>query len=52
MTGQKKPSSSSAKAKLPEVPALVFDNKNNKRFRKGEFLGKVSQHDDHGSWTA
>lgn len=43
MIGRKKPTeSSTAKAKLPEVPVHVFDKRNNKQYKKGDFLGKVS----------
>lgn len=41
MTGRKKTTDSS-KPKLPEVPAIVFDKKTGKQYRKGDFLGKVS----------
>lgn len=41
MTGRKR-TESSAKIKLPDVPCLVFDKRNNKQYKKGEFLGKVS----------
>lgn len=42
MTGHKKVESN-AKSKLPDVPALVCDDRNKKKYKKGEFLGKVSQ---------
>lgn len=40
MTGRKKTTDS--KSKLPEVPANVVDIRNNKQYKKGDFLGKVS----------
>lgn len=43
MTGrERKTEASSSKSKLPDVPMLVFDQKNNKQYKKGDFLGKVS----------
>lgn len=42
MTGRRKPESSSSKPKLPDVPPVVTDVRASKRYRKGEFLGKVS----------
>lgn len=43
MTGRKRATeASSSKSKLPEVPMLVFDKRNNKQYKKGDFLGKVS----------
>lgn len=30
-----------SKPKLPDVPMLVFDKRNNKQYKKGDFLGKV-----------
>lgn len=42
MTGRRKATeSTSVKPKLPEVPLHVFDEKNNKQYEKGDFLGKV-----------
>lgn len=43
MTGRRKATESgSSKPKLPDVPALVFDSRNNRQYKKGDFLGKVS----------
>lgn len=42
MTGRRKATETSSKAKLPEVPVHVFDKRNNKQYKKGDFLGKVS----------
>lgn len=43
MTGRKRATeSSSQRIKLPEVPSLVHDKRNDKQYKKGEFLGKVS----------
>lgn len=44
MTGHKKVETN-AKSKLPDVPALVYDERNKKKYKKGEFLGKVSNGD-------
>lgn len=41
MTGRNK-TETTQKVKLPEVPSVVVDNRNNKQYKKGEFLGKVS----------
>lgn len=43
MTGRRKATESSAKAKLPEVPMHIFDEKHKKQYKKGDFLGKVSK---------
>lgn len=44
MTGRKRATeSASQKAKLPDVPSLVYDKRNDKQYKKGEFLGKVGQ---------
>lgn len=43
MTGRKRTTdATSSKSKLPEVPVLVIDQRNDKQYKKGEFLGKVS----------
>lgn len=43
MTGRRRTNEPAAKPKLPDVPALVFDKRHNKQYKKGDFLGKVSQ---------
>lgn len=48
MTGRGKKVETNAKSKLPEVPTLVIDERNNKKYKKGEFLGKVSIFDHYG----
>lgn len=40
MTGRRK--ATEAKPKLPDVPAHVIDEKNQRQYMKGGFLGKVS----------
>lgn len=42
MTGRRKASeSTTSKPKLPDVPTHVYDEKNNRQYLKGGFLGKV-----------